>query len=421
MECLKINNQYVFMLKRNGKSLFYNNINGKIALARDICFLKNEFFETANDITINLDKVSYEQLYLAVTESCNFRCKYCRQKKTAKLENMSFADIKYAIDTFYEVSDRHRSIVFFGGEPLMNVDGIKYAIQYVRSFDKDIHFSMVINGSLCTKKIADFFAKNQVEVIVSLDGPEELHNSARCFANGTGTYDKALQGYHFLKEAGCVTGITAVIGPHNEKHFEELVDWAIELQPNSLGFCLPHGDNDNYAMKLSSFDIVHKKMVEAFEVLHKKGIYLVQIEQKINAFILGDTIPYECKACGRRIVACKNRKFGICEGPITMHDKFYDNIDQLSNCVREYKKASPFYIPSCRSCIAYRICGGSCVYDKLTRFGRPDVLDKYRCGLNKMISEKSLEYVFDYISTCTEDYIMTPEDRAIINKKFSIK
>lgn len=363
------------------------------------------------DTTIDLEAVEYEQLYLAVSESCNFRCKYCRQKKTSAIENMSIAEIKNAIDVFYKVAKIPKSIVFFGGEPLLNFDGIKYAISYVRSFDDNISFSMVINGSLCTKEIADFLSSNNVEVIVSLDGPARYHNFARCNANGEGTYEKAIRGYQLLKESGCKTGITTVIGPHNEEVFEELIEWAIELKPNSLGFCLPHGNEDNYAMKLSSFDLAHQRMMDAYEILHNQGIYLVQVEQKMNAFIAGRAIPYECKACGKRIVACKGTRFGICEGPITMHDKFFDSVDKLPTCIKEYKKTSPFYIKECRSCIAYRICGGSCVYDKLTRFGRADIKDECRCGLTRMIAEKSLEIVLNSISNIEKCRVLSQAER----------
>lgn len=82
---------------------------------------------------------------------------------------MSIAEIKNAIDVFLQSCKDSEEYSVFGGEPLLNFDGIKYAISYVRSFDDNISFSMVINGSLCTKEIADFLSSNNVEVIVSLE------------------------------------------------------------------------------------------------------------------------------------------------------------------------------------------------------------------------------------------------------------
>lgn len=419
LENRKINNQYIYMLEKDGQKLFYNNINGKLAIAVSFEDLEKEFFSLAQDTDIDLDEFSYEQLYLAVSESCNFRCKYCRQNKTKELINMTIDDIKNAIDTFYSVAKEPKSIVFFGGEPLLNMEGIKFAVEYVRGFDENIQFSMVINGSLCTKEIAEFFAKNHVEVIVSMDGPEPLNDEARINFGKKGTYQLALRGYRRLKNAGCKAGISAVIGPHNENSFDKLVEWAIELKPNSLGFCLPHGDENNFAMKLSSFDEVHKKMIDAYDVLHSNGIYLVQVEQKLNAFIAGYAIPYECKACGKRIVACKNKTFGICEGPITKPEMFFDNIDKLPSCIHEYKEASPFCNAACRSCIAYRICGGGCVYDRLARFGRTDIPDENRCGLNRLIAKKAMECVISNLDISNHK-ILTKEDRDIVKSKLTI-
>ena len=417
MERFKIRHQYVSLLQKNDKNIFYNHVNGKIAVADSVENLEATFFLPAEDTRIDLDAVCYEQLYLVVSESCNFRCKYCRQDKSGGVLNMPEEDIRYAIDTFYSLSKHPRSIVFFGGEPLLNIKGITYAIQYIRSFDLNVSFSMVINGSLCTKEIAEFFSKNNVEVIVSMDGPEALHNQARVTADGKGSYQEALRGYRFLKKTGCRTGITAVIGPHNEQHFAELIDWAIELRPDSLGFCLPHGDENNFAMKLSSFEQVHQKMIEAFDILHAHGIYLVQVEQKLGAFLSGHAIAYECKACGKRIVACRGKQFGICEGPITNRESFCYDVSELPRCIREYKKTSPFYNPDCQACVAYRICGGSCVYDKLTRFGRADIPDECRCGLNRMIAERALEYAADHISS--QNYILTPKDRDLLRQTLS--
>lgn len=78
------------------------------------------------------------------------------------------------------------------------------------------------------------------------------------------------------------------------------------------------------------------------------------------------------------------------EMKITKSEMCYDNIDKLPKCIHEYKKTSPFYNESCRKCIAYRVCGGSCVYDKLTRFGCADIQDKCRLVC---ISPRSLQLI----------------------------
>lgn len=395
MKKLIINGQTIFCVGTENAKLFYNNTNGKIARYNSVDEIGLSFFEAPLDISIRPQQIEYEQLYLAVTESCNFRCKYCRQIKTDELVNMTHKEIQDAIDKFLSVAKNPKSVVFFGGEPLMNFPGIKFAIEYVKAIDDSIKFSMVINGSLCTEEIASFFAENNVEVIVSMDGPESIHNCSRVYENGNGTYSEALRGYERLKKAGCRTGITAVIGPHNEKNFKLLTGWALELKPDSLGFCLPHGDDDNYAMKVESFEDIHESFIDAYNIFHRNSIYLVQVEQKIEAIIKGYVIYHECKSCGKRLVACKNNKYGNCEGPITNHNCFYDDLEEVERRIMLYKQSSPLLNDECKNCPAYRICGGSCVYDKLTRYGKPNVIDITRCGLNIKIVERALEYIFE--------------------------
>lgn len=395
MKKLIINGQTIFCVGNENAKLFYNNTNGKIARYNSVDEIGLSFFEAPLDISMRSQQIEYEQLYLAVTESCNFRCKYCRQIKTGKLVNMTLKEIQDAIDKFLSVAKNPKSVVFFGGEPLMNFPGIKFAIEYIKAIDDSIKFSMVINGSLCTEEIASFFAKNNVEVIVSMDGPESIHNCSRVYENGNGTYSEALRGYERLKKAGCRTGITAVIGPHNEKKFKLLTGWILELKPDSLGFCLPHGDDDNYAMKVESFEDIHESFIDAYNIFHRNNIYLVQVEQKIEALIKGYVIYHECKSCGKRLVACKNNKYGNCEGPITNHNCFYDDLEEVEKRIMLYKQSSPLLNDECKNCPAYRICGGSCVYDKLTRYGKPNVIDMTRCGLNIKIVERALEYIFE--------------------------
>ena len=411
MNTVNRNTDCLFTITDNdGNPLVYNCRNGNLAYGLDISDLDESFFKAPADTIIDVDRVNYEQLYLAVTESCNCRCLYCRQQKSSPVLNMTREEIKDAIDLFYKISACPRSIVFFGGEPFVNFTGIKFAVNYVREFDKDISFSMVTNGSLCTPEIAAFLADNDVEVIVSIDGPESLHNRARVFSNGRQTYTRAINGYHILRDAGCKVGITSVIGPHNEKHFDELIDWAIQLKPNTLGFCLPHGDETNFAMKLSSFEDVHRQMIQAYEVLHQNRIYLVQVEQKIKAFVTGFAVPYECKACGKRIVACSGGKYGNCEGPITNHVFFYSDIEQVTRAAQWYRKSSPFLNKLCENCIAYRICGGGCVYDKITRFGRVDVPDETRCGLNRLIAMESMKLIASHMEFI-KPHILSDEER----------
>ena len=71
-------------------------------------------------------------------------------------------------------------------------------------------------------------------------------------------------------------------------------------------------------------------------------------------------------------------------------------------------------------CCGCSVCGGGCVYDKLTRFGRTDIKDECRCGLNRMIVEKSMEYVLEHLPEFNGSHILTKEDRKMLRNKLTI-
>ena len=61
MKSIKINNQHIFVLEKNEHKLFYNNINGKIALAEKIEDLEPAIFEPAKYVKIDLNEFCYDQ------------------------------------------------------------------------------------------------------------------------------------------------------------------------------------------------------------------------------------------------------------------------------------------------------------------------------------------------------------------------
>lgn len=53
-------------------------------------------------------------------------------------------------------------------------------------------FAITTNATLVNDKIAEYFAKNNFNIIISLDGPQEMHDANRLMVNGTGSFEKQL-------------------------------------------------------------------------------------------------------------------------------------------------------------------------------------------------------------------------------------
>lgn len=140
------------------------------------------------------------KLILQVTQDCNFRCSYCDYTcgsidfhRSHSATNMSW-DVALKALKFFKSHCQHQNkinISFYGGEPLLNYVLIQKCIEYVKKefVGKDVSYNLTTNGSLLTMEKALYLIDNNVNITVSIDGPERVHNKNRKFAaNGRGTH-----------------------------------------------------------------------------------------------------------------------------------------------------------------------------------------------------------------------------------------
>jgi uncharacterized protein len=142
-----------------------------------------------------------QTLVMNLTNQCNLSCQYCYEfgeDKVATPEGKpKFMDIdtaKASVDFLLAQSPGRRSVhvTFFGGETLMNFPLLKqvvnYAIKQAGAQGRSIDFSLTTNATLLTPAIIEFLSENRIGVTVSMDGPPDLHDQLRVFANGQGSY-----------------------------------------------------------------------------------------------------------------------------------------------------------------------------------------------------------------------------------------
>lgn len=230
------------------------------------------------------------QMIMEVTNSCNFRCKYCvfseyyKGHSTLQNENMTFETAKQAIDKYIELLNKGATynperipiIGFYGGEPLINFELIKECVKYAKKrYNGEMKFSITTNAYLLTDEISRFFAANDFMPIFSLDGPENIHDANRKLIGGKGTFNRVYQNIRRYAHLSDSIALVNSVYDYNTD-LEELMEfWANqnEMVLLSLSPVNPY-DTDYYRQ----FD---EKTVKAFfEKKNKLEKYFLELIAK---------------------------------------------------------------------------------------------------------------------------------------------
>ena len=136
----------------------------------------------------------YPRLIIAPTMSCNCACPYCFEKSHAPVhmdERTEDALVEFARRF---LPARVLLVTWFGGEPLLRFDQIRRLTGKLRQLPfKGYNATLITNGTLLTDEVITHLEELAIKMIqITLDGPQETHDSRRKLATGGGTYETIL-------------------------------------------------------------------------------------------------------------------------------------------------------------------------------------------------------------------------------------
>lgn len=448
--------RYTFYYKINKKiGAFYNSLNMRII------FGVNEFFKKILEIRNNIklssvalsknersslrklisegfiierkddEERKYEQIrqksikptpliamYIILTENCNFRCRYCaffaNLSKNYKSQLMTKEMADKALDLFLKYCSKNpnqkKSIVLYGGEPLLNMPTFKYCVKRMRSKNFEINCGGNIeiitftNGSLVSPSIAKFCSENRVIPIVSLDGPKRIHDLMRKDINKKGTFEKVLRGYYLFKKYKCDVGISATVASHNINSLPSIIEYfKNKLDPINIGLNPLHLITDP---KKEPWAITLEEsaygLLEAFKTARKLGIYIEQIMRRIRPFVERTPRIKDCPSCGGLIRFYPSGKYGPCGHFVSM-DKNCLSISANTSWVksslrRKWSQRSSFNMgKECKFCPAVSICGGGCPLNAYKKYGNIMDIDDRMCVQSKIFLKWLIKDLYEII------------------------
>ena len=198
------------------------------AVGREVLLLQEHGFFTRPDppdyrrTVRNYLRWASPGVELFISHACNFRCRYCYERGNDSIANrhMPPAVARQAVDFAVARSGSLRRVnfTFFGGEPLLNMDGLRFVVDHARkrcrAAGKRARFAVVTNGSRVNEQTAAFLRDNGFAVTLSFDGPPEVHNRMRPFANGRPSFEATLAGATALRRAGIDLFVRCTVTRH---------------------------------------------------------------------------------------------------------------------------------------------------------------------------------------------------------------
>jgi len=141
-----------------------------------------------------------------VSLRCEHSCPYCqvsRQSEDKGKFDMSPEIASASLDLTFRSPSKNIKIEFQGGEPLLNVDLIKFIVieaeKRNKTAGKNLAFVIATNLALVTKEILAFCRQHAILISTSLDGPESLHNKNRPRPGGN-SHQRAIEGIALVRQ-----------------------------------------------------------------------------------------------------------------------------------------------------------------------------------------------------------------------------
>jgi uncharacterized protein len=343
-------------------------------------------------------------LVLMLTERCNLACRYCYEAAAAESpcaaaptpsRRMSVATALRAIDFLLSHAGSRSSVtvVFFGGEPLLELSTIRAAVAHARAraaaLGKEVHFSLTTNGTLVTDEAVGFLREAGVSVCVSVDGPAPIHDRNRRFASGRGSYSEVRRGLSRLLAEGVRPPVAArVTLSRGAGDVVEIYDHLRGLGIDDVGFA-PASASESSDVALTGAELTQvvagfRRLADRYveDVAARRVPGFSNLTQILGMVHRGGTpLPYPCGAAIGMVAADAEGALYPCHRLCSVAEPLGD----LERGVEETPRRRFLDLAEaraggeCAGCWAAPFCAGGCYHDAQLRHGHLGATSTHHC------------------------------------------
>lgn len=362
--------------------------------------------------------------YFILTENCNFGCSYCFVKRDSEARAgatvMTRETALKGLDIFCEQISKDKSrfeeeknIIFYGGEPLLNITVLQFIVDKVREYQElgklpqNTRLSIITNGSLLSEENIEILHKNNVAIGISLDGDECATDSCRMYAKGGPVYQDIMRGIERCKKLSVPFSLSVTLTEQSVNSFDTTLKELKKIGCKALGFNILLTDQ-NFQVSEEYNERAADCIIKGFEEFRKDCIYEDRMMRKLKSFADSRVYFFDCGAAGAgQIVIAPDGDVGICHGFLGSREYFPTNVSDVKfdpaadPTFAEWGKRTPLNMPECQACAALGICGGGCPLNALKNTGSIWGMDERFCIHSKKTLEWLVWDLFEKVSACS--------------------
>ena len=339
-------------------------------------------------------------LCLHVAHTCNLNCSYCfasQGKYHGDRAVMSFEVGKRALDFLVEHSGTRRNLEvdFFGGEPLMNFQVVKDLVAYARSIEKEtgknFRFTLTTNGMQVDDDVIDFANRECHNVVLSLDGRQEIHDRFRVDYNGKGSWETIVPKFQKFVEARegkgyYMRGTFTHANPDFLKDIRQMLDLGFSELSMEPVVC---AEGDPSALTEEDLPIVleqYEKLAELMLQRDAEGKPFTFYHYMID-LTGGPCIYKRISGCGSGTEYMAVTPWGdlypchqfVGEEKFRLGD-IWEGVTN-TDIQSEFRNCNVYAHPECRDCWARLYCSGGCAANAYHSTGSVTGVYEYGCKL----------------------------------------
>ncbi|MDD5193070.1 MAG: TIGR04084 family radical SAM/SPASM domain-containing protein [Candidatus Nanoarchaeia archaeon] len=307
--------------------------------------------------------------HIILTETCNSECNYCYKKSMEEFDNGLDKKFKFdfsapeksevsvkKLKKFLE-KDRDAVLIFYGGEPLMEIDKIKEIMDEIK-----VPFRMQTNGKLLHELPSEYI--NRIDkILVSIDGNKERTD----FNKGKGTFDKVIANIKFIRRNGYKGEIIARMTI--DQKFPDLYEQVLNLI-NLNSFDSYHWQLDAGFFKFDFNEKTFSKFVEEYnksvsklidywinELKKGKVLRIYPFIAIVDSLLKNEPTKLRCGAGHYGYAIATDGKIIACPIMNCIKDFEAGTLDSEPEKLRKFDVEG-----RCLACDYKDLCGGRCLY-----------------------------------------------------------